>query len=236
MTSDHSLNPTVTVTDPTPMSRASAAEEIGLIFDPNDLPLDVAAEGRRVALTYSVILDWSEELGFTGHCAELPRLTSRATDATACVDSLFEQAAATIATVLAHGLNPPPPVRSSRQRKRRPKTPGVAVPPDVREKPTPLAPGDSDEDLVRPSAGQVRRMAKWTAKQYRVVMHFHDGSYYATSPEIPYASGFGSTPNGCVDDLRRQLVDYVAAMITANRMPPEPLQDRERRPRRGRAA
>ena len=221
------------------------SDEVGLIFDPDDLPLDVAAEGRRVALSYSVILDWSEELGFTGQCVELPRLTARAKDATACVESLFKQSAAKLATILAHGLNPPPPVRSARHRKRRPKTPGVAVPPDIREKPTPLATSPApaaaaatqdDGELVRPSTKQVQRMARWTASQYRVVMHFHDGSYYATSPEIPYASGFGSTPNGCVDDLRRQLVEYVAAMIAANKMPPEPMQDRERRPRRPRAA
>jgi predicted RNase H-like HicB family nuclease len=220
------------------MPRPSDADELGLIFDPDDLPLDVTAEGRRVALSYSIILDWSEELGFTGQCVELPRLTGRASTGTACVESLFEQAAATVATILAHGLNPPPPVRSARQRNRRPKTPGVAIPPDIREKPTPLpaARVPDDQVLVRPSDRQVRRMAQWTAKQYRVVMHFHDGSYYATSPEIPYASGFGATPNGCVDDLRRQLVDCVAAMIVANRMPPEPLQDRERRPRRPRAA
>jgi predicted RNase H-like HicB family nuclease len=212
-----------------------------LIFDPDDLPLDVAAEGRRIALSYSVILDWSEELGFTGQCAELPRLNTRAADASACVDSLFEQAAATVATILAHGLNPPSPVRSGRQqRKRRPKTPGVAIPPDIREKPTAIAPKDlanpADDDLVRPSGRQVRRMAVWTASQYRVVMHFHDGSYYATSPEVPFASGFGKSPNGCVDDLRRQLVDYVASVIAANKMPPEPMQDRERRPNRPRAA
>jgi predicted RNase H-like HicB family nuclease len=221
------------------MSGPSDSQELGLIFDPDDLPLDVAAEGRRVALSYSVLLDWSQELGFTGHCAELPRLTARATDATSCVNALFEQAAATVATILAHGLNPPPPVRSARLRKRRPKTPGIAVAPDVREKPTPLASADADrnhEDLVRPGAKQLRRMARWTASQYRVVMHFHEGSYYATSPEIPYASGFGATPNGCVDDLRRQLADFVASMIAANKMPPEPMQDRERRPRRPRAA
>src|SRR3954468_20111011 len=103
MTGDFRLNPEVVVTDSLNMSAGSDAEAIGLIFDPEDLPLDVAAEGRRVALTYSVILDWAEELGFTAQCAELPRLTARAADATTCVDSLFEQAAATAATILAHG-------------------------------------------------------------------------------------------------------------------------------------
>src|SRR4051794_20464681 len=139
------------------MPRASKAEEIGLIFDPDDLPLDVAAEGRRVALSYSVLLDWSEELGFTAQCVELPRLTARATNATACVDSLFEQSAATVATILAHGLNPPPAVRSARQRKRRPKTPGVAILPDIRERPTPItAPSKLGDDLAPPTVGQVR--------------------------------------------------------------------------------
>jgi hypothetical protein len=93
-----------------------------------------------------------------------------------------------------------------------------------------IAGGDDDEDVERPTLAQVRRMARWTADQYRIVMHFADGSYYGTSPEVPAASGFGRTPNGCVDDLRRQLARHVTDLIIANEMPPEPMQDRERRP------
>src|SRR5688500_13408228 len=144
----------------------SDADEIGLIFDPDDLPLDVAAEGRRVALEYSVVLDWSEELGFTGACVELPRLTARAADATACVDALFEQAAAQVATILAHGLTPPPAARSSATRRNRPATPGEGVPPSVNDGPTQLTlTNEDDDDLERPTLGQVRRMARWTAYQ-----------------------------------------------------------------------
>jgi predicted RNase H-like HicB family nuclease len=213
------------------------ADEIGLIFDPDDLPLDVAAEGRRVALAYSVVLDWSEELGFTGACVELPRLTARAVDATACVESLFDQAAAQVATILAHGLTPPSAVRSSATRKNRPASPGAAVPPSVSDAPTLLTVTDTDDDdLERPSLGQVRRMAQWTAYQYRIVMHYAHGSYYGISPEVPAASGFGRTPNGCVDDLRRQLVRHVTDLIIANQMPPEPIQDREGRPRQPKRA
>jgi predicted RNase H-like HicB family nuclease len=209
----------------------SDVEEIGLIFDPEDLPLDVAAEGRRVALGYSVVLDWSEELGFTGACVELPRLSTRTIDATACVEQLFEQAAAQVATILAHGLTPPPAVRSSAERKMsRPATPGTAVLPSVHEPPTFILHDEAADDLELPTLGQLSRMARSTADQYRIVMHWSDGSYYGTSPEVPAASGFGVTPNGCVDDLRRQLARHVADLIVSNRMPPEPMQDLERRP------
>src|SRR5688572_25462402 len=78
-------------------------EDLGLIFEDADVPLDLQAEARRIALTYRMMVDWSPELGFTALCVELPRLTARAASIDACTESLFEQAAEHVAGRLIQG-------------------------------------------------------------------------------------------------------------------------------------
>ncbi len=218
-------------------SAAHDVQDVGSLFDPADLPADVAAAGRRVARSYRVALDWSQELGFTAVCVELPALTTRAADATPCVEALYDAAAAHVASLLVQGHVAPGALRPAAVRPARPTLPASGdASAETRLCDTPSFDARFSDAVAfdfgapdAPPIDQLRRMAAWTAAQYRLVLHWSDGTYYASCPEVPFVAGFGRSPGRCAADIRRHLTRHVADVIAANRMPPEPLQEIERR-------
>lgn len=218
---------------PTPRDRAPDA--YGLDFAdaepaapaPPALPrADVKPDARRVALDYRALLDWSEELGFTAACAELPQVTARSASADQCVQRLYAALADEIARELSHGRRPRPPQSCSVVRPAHPPTAMRLVTEQDAGAPGGRPSGDAP---IPPTAFQLWRMAKWTAGQYRLVLHARGGAWHATCPEAPDVTGAGRTPGKCVADVRRRLATFVTALIESNQMPPEPLQDVERR-------
>lgn len=207
----------------------SISQDLGLIFESADAP--EAAEARRAMAEYRILLDWSEELGFTATCLELRGVSARAADADDCVAALLDSGTAFVASLIRQGGQAPAPIH---HRTRRPQQPAQPLPGRTSRQKHHRAP--QGEAPVPPSVGQVLRMARWAANEYRIVLHVAEGSYYGTCPEIPSASGFGPTASACVADIRAYLTALVGEMLAKNQMPPEPMQEIERRRHAKRAA
>ncbi len=84
--------------------------------------------------------------------------------------------------------------------------------------------------VVKPLPSALHAIAQWTIDRYRIVLEGDESEgYLATSPELPEAVGQGQTAMRAAVDLRWQLEERAFAILNANRMPPEALQDLELR-------
>jgi predicted RNase H-like HicB family nuclease len=84
--------------------------------------------------------------------------------------------------------------------------------------------------VERPNPSALHAIAKWTIDRYRIILEGdEDQGFVATSPEMPELLGVAPTASRAASELRWRLEDRVFAILSANRLPPEPLQDVEAR-------
>jgi hypothetical protein len=96
---------------------------------------------------------------------------------------------------------------------------------------TPVEQGAGTDDPIAPPAEALRRIAEGEAARYRVWFEqAEDGApFVAAVAELPDVTGRAADAGAAVEAARAQLVERLVAMLAANRMPPEPVRDRERR-------
>ena len=221
-------------------------DSYGLDFDVEASPVvdqgSTAADDRprteaiRLASACCIALDWTQELGFTAACVEHPTVTARAASPDLCIARLGNALVGHLDRLIREKRLPRTP-RSEAPRFHARTHMGELRPHMnlVSDRADDLADLGVDwrteEPLIPPTESQARRMAQWTAAQYRLILQrvAASGGWRATCGEVRGATGRGATPGACVADVRRQLTERVAEMIRANVMPPEPLQDLERR-------
>jgi predicted RNase H-like HicB family nuclease len=176
---------------------------------------------HQLAGRYRISLDRAADQTFVGRCVELPGATARGLHVDAVVKAVRAAAAAELMALPSKGLRAPMPLRDIEGR-----LGAWMTDLELISEMTMAAPAGVDKPL--PSA--LHAIAQWTIDRYRIVLEGdeHEG-YVATSPELPEAVGQGQTAMRAAVDLRWQLEERAFAILSANRMPPEALQDIEAR-------
>lgn len=80
--------------------------------------------------------------------------------------------------------------------------------------------GNSSKALDRPFGAAVLSQAVELARQYHLILEFHNGEWFGRGLELPGAMGDGRTPDKCVDETREAMVSALATMLEAGDKPP----------------
>jgi predicted RNase H-like HicB family nuclease len=169
---------------------------------------------------YRIVLERAEDQTLVARCVEVPGPSARALNVDAAVAALRDTLAGEVAALSARG-DAPAPLRESEGRL-------AAWMRDLE-----LLPEPRPRALVtveKPLPSSMHAIAKWTIDRYRIVLEEDEvEGFVATSPEMPDLAGYGVTASGAAADLRERLEGRAFQILNDNRVPPEPMQDIEKR-------
>jgi predicted RNase H-like HicB family nuclease len=174
----------------------------------------------QLASRYRIVLDRAEDQTFIATCQELPGPSARSLSVDAVVSMLRRSLVARVRALTATGDAPTP----------------------LRDSEGPIGAWMTDLELIselvmatpagveRPNPSALHAIAKWTIDRYRIILEGdEDQGFVAASPEMPELLGVAPTASRAASELRWRLEDRAFAILSANRLPPEPLQDVEAR-------
>jgi predicted RNase H-like HicB family nuclease len=174
----------------------------------------------QLASRYRVVLDRAEDQTFIATCQELPGPSARSLSVDAVVSMLRRSLVARVRALAATGDAPTP----------------------LRDSEGPIGAWMTDLELIselvmatptgveRPNPSAMHAIAKWTIDRYRIILEGdEDQGFVAASAEMPELLGAAPTASRAASELRWRLEDRAFAILSANRLPPEPLQDVEAR-------
>lgn len=168
---------------------------------------------------YRVALHQRDDRSFVAISVELPDVAVTTDCPDRALRAVRERVAGTLVELLQTG-NAPAPLRDSEGR-----LGAWAADLEILQ-PVPSAPAD----LEKPEAETLRAIARSTAERYRLVIESQEEEgFIAACAEVPGLVADGRTVSRAVEALRALLVDHVEALLNANVLPPEALQDVEAR-------
>jgi predicted RNase H-like HicB family nuclease len=175
----------------------------------------------KLAGRYRISLDRAADQTFVARCVELPGATARGLSVDDLVKSVRAVVGAELMALPSKGRRAPMPLRDIEGR-----LGAWMTDLELISEMTMAAPCG----VVKPLPSALHAIAQWTIDRYRIVLEGDEiEGYVATSPELPEAVGQGQTAMRAAVDLRWQLEERAFAILNANRVPPEPLQDVEAR-------
>jgi predicted RNase H-like HicB family nuclease len=173
----------------------------------------------QLASRYRIVLDRAEDQTFVATCQELPGPSARSLSVDAVVSMLRRALVARVRALLATG-DSPTPLRDS-------EGPIGAWMTDL-ELISELVMATPADRVERPNPSALHAIAKWTIDRYRIILEGdEEQGFVAASPEMPEIFGVAPTASRAASELRWRLEDRAFAILSANRLPPEPLQDVE---------
>ncbi len=172
----------------------------------------VAAE---IAYKYRLSIDYDHQMGHIARCPEMPGVVCNGQTVIAAVQCMRQRLSQHVLASMSLGIAAPAPLSDGEG---------------------PLGSWERDLELLETARSRLpvadpilQRVAQSTASRYRVMIEADDGDFVAMAAEFPDLVARAGSIEEAIKRVQGMVAKKLGELLAGNELPPEPMQDVEKR-------